>query len=151
MTIISFVSLPLGLSILTFYKWIYYWTALIRKNSLKVYIKKERLYMIARITTASNTNAILNSIFCICLFLSSMSFLFGIFMLQTKTLIFDKESQIWMGFFQICLWIIFIVMYFSILSLGQPAFFLKNGTKVYWDLVVSIGTVFFWNFLIIMI
>lgn len=117
MTILSFSSIPLILTIFAFYKWLYYYISGIRKKQPESLYKKERLYMIAKITGGANTNATMNSIFCICLFLSSMSFVFGIFMLQTKNLLFNEESQVWMGFVQICLCVIFIVIYFSILSL----------------------------------
>lgn len=119
MTMISFIFIPITLTVFSFYKCLYYCASLIRQRKPESLYQKERLYMIAKITAGANTDTTMNSIFCICLFLSSMSFLFGVFMLQTKNLLFDEVSQKWMGFMQICLCTIFIVIYFSILSLQQ--------------------------------
>lgn len=119
MILVSLICIPLVLSIVAFYKWFYYYSALIRQKQPTYLYRKERFYLIANITSKANTNATMNSIFCLCLFFSSMSFLFGTFMLQAKNIFFDERQQAWMGFLQICLCIIFIVLYFSILSLQQ--------------------------------
>lgn len=119
MIIISFIFIPLSFAIFAFYKWFSQYVSLMRQKQPECLFMKERLYMIAKVTSVGNTNSTLNSIFCMCLFLSAMSFIFGTFMLQTKVLLLDNKTQSWMGFLQICLCIIFIVIYFSILSLQQ--------------------------------
>ena len=48
-----------------------------------------------------------------------MAFVFGVFMFKEEIVLFDTASQQWMGFLQISMSVIFIVIYFSILSLQQ--------------------------------
>lgn len=115
---ISFLSIPSTLAIFAFYKWLYEYLARIRQQSEELYYKN-RLYIIAQITSEIKTNAIMNSIFCMCLLLSISSFVTGIFMLQSEIKIFATKSQQWMGILQVSLCMIFIILYFSILSLLQ--------------------------------
>lgn len=117
--LLSLAFLPLSLAIVSFYKWLYNHLSLKRDKLPNMLFQKERLYLIAKMTCAKNSNATLNAIFCLCLFLSSISFGFGTFMLQSDGLIFNSNIQIWMGFLQIILCIIFIVIYFSIISIRQ--------------------------------
>lgn len=117
--IISFIALPLLLTIFAFYKWMFLYFSMKRqKQSLSLY-QKDCLYLMAQITSETKTSTIMNSIFCVCLFFSAMSFMFGVLMLQSEFIFFDTDSQRWMGFLQISLCIIFIVIYFSVLSLQQ--------------------------------
>lgn len=83
--------------------------------------------LIAQMTTAS---AVMSGVFCICLIFSAMSFVFGTLMLQQEVSIFDVEIQRWMGFLQISLCIIFVVIYFSILSLQQIIEFKQRAKDV---------------------
>lgn len=75
--------------------------------------------MIGQITSSFKTSAIINIILCICLLFSAMSFFCGVIMLQPSVNLFDMDSQQWMGVLQISLCLIFIVIYFSVLSLQQ--------------------------------
>lgn len=61
----------------------------------------------------------MSTIFCICLLFSATAFVFGRLLLNTELKIFDFENRQWMGFLQISLCIIFITIYYSILSLKQ--------------------------------
>lgn len=61
----------------------------------------------------------MNGVLCTCLLFSTISFVVGIIMLQSVIEIFKVESQRWMGVLQISLSIIFILIYFSILSFQQ--------------------------------
>lgn len=113
---ISLISLPLLLAVFTFYKWLYQFLAVKRQTESNSLYQNDRLYMIAQMATES---AVMSGIFCICLIFSATSFVFGTLMLQPGVAIFDDKTQQWMGFLQINLCIIFIVIYFSILSLQQ--------------------------------
>ena len=116
---ISFIALPLLLTIFAFYKWMFLYYAMKRqKQSLSLY-QNDCLYLMAQITSETKTSTIMNSIFCVCLLFSAMSFMFGALMLQSEFIFFDTDSQRWMGFLQISLCIIFIIIYFSVLSLQQ--------------------------------
>lgn len=116
---ISFIALPLLLTIFAFYKWMFLYFAMKRqKQSLSLY-QKDCLYIMAQITSETKTSTIMNSIYCACLFFSAMSFMFGVLMLQSEFKFFDSDSQQWMGFLQISLCIIFTIIYFSVLSLQQ--------------------------------
>lgn len=117
--IISIIILPLILAVFAFYKWLYQFFAVLRQRQSETLYQKNRLYMIAQMTSETKTNAVMNSVFCMCLIFSVISFIFGVMMLQPEIKVFDAKSQQWMGFLQINLCIIFIVIYFSILSLQQ--------------------------------
>ncbi len=117
--IISIISVPMLISIFAFYKWLFQYFAAKRQEQPNYLYQKNRLYMIAQITSGLKTNAIMNSIFSVCLIFSAMAYIFGMFMLQPDLTIFHAEEQNWMGFLQICLCIIFLVIYFSIISLQQ--------------------------------
>lgn len=115
--IISIISLPLLLVVFSFYKFLYQFWAVKRRMKCESLYQHNRLYMIAQMTTSAS--AVMSGMFCICLIFSAMSFVFGVLMFQPEVAIFNFESQQWMGFLQISLCIVFIVIYFSILSLQQ--------------------------------
>lgn len=114
--IISVICIPLFLSIYSFYNWLFHTLVTFRKKHNKNLYQKERLYFIGRITSAFRTNAILNTVFCCCLLLSAAAFITGVFMFKIPELFSDRRLQNWMGFLQICISVIFIVIFFSILS-----------------------------------
>lgn len=113
---ISIIALPLFSTVFTFYKWLFLFLAEKRQTESDFLYEHNRLYVIAQMTTES---VIMNGIFSICLIFSGTSFVFGTIMLQQEITIFDVETRQWMGFLQISLCIVFIVIYFSILSLQQ--------------------------------
>lgn len=116
---ISLVTLPLLLSIFTFYQWFYrLLTSKRQKRTVSLY-QRDSLYLIAQITSGARNSAVMSGIFCMCLIFSLMCFVFGILLLSPEFVLYDMKSQRWMGVIQICLCIIFIVIYFSILSLQQ--------------------------------
>ena len=116
---ISVISVPLLCLIFAFYKYILGYLYAMRTEQRSFLYHNNRLYMIAQITAGLKTNAVFNGVFCICLLFSAASFFFGAIMFQPSVKIFDTDKQQWMGFVQISLCIIFIVIYFSILSLQQ--------------------------------
>lgn len=124
---ISIISVPLLLAVFTFYNWLYQFLAIKRQTESNSIYQNNRLYMIAQITTEST---VMSGIFCMCLIFSAMSFVFGTIMLQPEMTIFDAKSQQWMGFLQINLCIVFIVIYFSILSLQQIIEFKQRAKDI---------------------
>ena len=71
-------------------------------------------------TTGSGTGAGLCAVFGICLIFSAASFVFGMLLIGWEIPVFRQEDGWkWMGVLQIGICIIFMVVYFSILSLSQ--------------------------------
>lgn len=126
--ITSIIVLPLTFAVFAFYKWLFQFLAEKRVNQSETLYRKNRLYIVAKLT--SEGSAIMNSVFCLCLIFSMISFIFGVIMLQPGIEIFDVKNQQWMGFLQISLCIIFTVIYFSILSLQQIIEF-KQAAKAF--------------------
>ncbi len=116
---ISLLSLPMLLCVYGFYKWLYAFMISLRLSQRDALYQGSKLYTIAEMTTGSATGANINTVFCICLIFSALSFVFGILLLQPDFHIFEQTRQQWMGFLQINICIIFMVIYFSILSLLQ--------------------------------
>lgn len=117
--IISIIVIPLLGSIFIFYKWLFGYLYAIRQEKPNFLYHKNRLYMIGQITSSLKTSAVINITLCICLLFSAMSFFCGVIMLHPGTDLFNIDSQQWMGVLQISLCLIFIVIYFSVLSLQQ--------------------------------
>ncbi len=116
---VSVAAIPLLISIFAFYKWAYGCLyAQRRMKSVRIY-QKDRLYIMANVTSNFKTAAIVNAVFCICLFFSGGSFVTGMLMLQPEFQLFDTAMRRWMGTSQIGICIVFLVIYFSILSLQQ--------------------------------
>lgn len=117
--IISIVAAPLLCFIFSFYQCIFGILRAARQKREVLLYGRNRLYMIAQLTSDFKTGAVMNAVLCICLLFSAMSFFFGTMMLWSGAYIFDIENQNWMGFLQISLSVIFFVIYFSVLSLQQ--------------------------------
>lgn len=116
---VSVAAIPLLISVFAFYKWVFsYLYAYRRMKSVRIY-QKDRLYITANVTSNFKSAAMVNAIFCICLLFSGCSFVTGILMLQPEFQLFDAAIQQWMGISQISICIVFLVIYFSILSLQQ--------------------------------
>lgn len=117
--VISVVAIPLLMSVFAFYKWLLgYLYAHRRMKSVNMY-QKNRLYIMANVTSNFKTSAIVNSVFCMCFLFSALSFITGMLMLQPEFQFFDIDQQQWMGASQISICIVFSIIYFSILSLQQ--------------------------------
>lgn len=117
--ILSVIAIPLLSSVFVFYKWLFGYFYAIRQEQPGFLYHKNRLYMIGQITSSLKTSAVINIILCVCLLFSAMSFFCGAIMLQPGMNLFDTNSQQWMGVLQISLCLIFLVIYFSVLSLLQ--------------------------------
>ena len=73
----------------------------------------------ANVTSNFKTAAMGNAVFCICFLFSGGSFVTGMLILQPEFQLFDTAVRQWMGTSQISICIVFLVIYFSILSLQQ--------------------------------
>ena len=116
---VSFISLPMLLCVFSFYKWLYALVSFLRLSQADTLYQGNRLYRIAQMTTGSKTNANMNTIFCVCIIFSAASFVYGTLLLNPNIQIFEKIEQQWMGFLQISICLIFMIIYFSIISLLQ--------------------------------
>ncbi|MDE6389239.1 MAG: FtsX-like permease family protein [Lachnospiraceae bacterium] len=116
---ISLISLPMLICVFSFYRWLYAFIASLRLSQADALYQGNRLYQIAEMTSGSKTSANVNTIFCICFIFSAAAFVFGTFLLNPNIFIFEKTQQQWMGFLQISICIIFMIIYFSVLSLLQ--------------------------------
>lgn len=117
--LLSFLSVPVLGSIFVFYRWIYAYFFNKRLACSEELCQGTRLYRIAEMTTDAYTSAGINFIFCTCLLCSAASFVFGVLLLNPNISVFSSDSQQWMGVLQINLCIIFLVIYFFILSTLQ--------------------------------
>ena len=116
---VSVTAIPLLISVFAFYKWVFgYLYAYRRMKSVKIY-QKDRLYITANVTSDFKTSAMVNTVFCICFLFSGCSFVTGILILQPEFQLFDTAMRQWMGTSQISICIVFLTIYFSILSLHQ--------------------------------
>ncbi|NBH84211.1 FtsX-like permease family protein [bacterium C-53] len=116
---VSVVAIPLIVSVFAFYRWVFgYLYAYRRMKPVQIY-QKDRLYITANITSNFKTAATVNAVFCICFLFSGCSFVTGMLMLQPEFQLFDTVMRQWMGASQISICIVFLVIYFSILSLQQ--------------------------------
>lgn len=116
---ISVIAVPVLCLIFAFYQGIYGYFYAKRQVQPESLYKGNRLYMLAQMTSDPQTNAWMNGIFCVCLCFAAAAFLMGTIMLQADIKFFHAEGQQWMGFLQISICIIFLVIYFSILALQQ--------------------------------
>lgn len=116
---VSLVALPMLVCVFSFYRWLYASIASLRLSQADDLYQGHRLYQLAEMTSGSKTCANINAIFCICFIFSAAAFVFGAFLLSPDIYIFEKTRQQWMGFLQISICIIFMIIYFSALSLLQ--------------------------------
>ncbi len=115
---VSVVSVPVLLCVYSFYKWLYAFFVSLRLSQADGLYRGSRLYRIAAMTAESGTGADMNAVFCVCLIFSAGSFVFGRILMHPAVRIFDQAQQ-WMGFLQTGICVIFMVIYFSMLSLLQ--------------------------------
>lgn len=127
---ISIISIPIVGCVLAFYKWLYAVLSSIRIKAPASLYEGNRLYWIAEMTSGSKTSAALNSIFSLCLLSAASSFLFGAILLRGDIRVFTETAQKWMAFLQMSICIIFMVIYFSILSLLQIVEWRRQGKDI---------------------
>lgn len=119
MPLLSLISLPLLVLVFSFYQMILCFLDAYRRNDGSALLKGDRLYFSAQILAGGRRSALINSLMCLCLLFSLMAFLFGMVMLTSGAAVMAPDSQQWMGFSQVCISIIFIIIYFSILSFQE--------------------------------
>lgn len=117
--LISTAAVPLIISVFSFYQWSLGFLYERRKTQAIDLYQKDRLYLTAGITSNVRTAAVTNAVFCMCFLFSAGAFLTGMLMLQPEIRLFPTAIQQWMGGLQIGIYIVFTVIYFSILSLHQ--------------------------------
>lgn len=123
--IISFIAVPMLLSIFFFYKWLFQLLAQLRRRMSASLFHGDRLYITAAVTSGNRTGPVMNGIFSMCLTFSAMTFIAGAYMLSSglesdiRMEPDTRANQLWMGFLQISMCVIFLVIYFSMLSLQQ--------------------------------
>lgn len=117
---VSIIAIPMILCVFSFYQWVYALLASVRLSQGEVLYRGNWLYRIGEMTTGSGTGAGLCAVFGICLIFSAASFVFGMLLIGWDIPVFRQEDGWkWMGVLQIGICIIFMVVYFSILSLSQ--------------------------------
>ena len=116
---VSLISLPMLVCVFSFYRWLYAFIAHLRLSQADALYQGNRLYQIAEMTSSGETSANVNTIFCICFIFSAAAFAFGAFLLNPNIYIFEQTKQLWMGFLQVSICIIFLIIYFSVFSLLQ--------------------------------
>ncbi len=115
----SVVAIPLLLSVFAFYRWAFGCLyAYRRMKSVRIY-QKDQLYITANVTSNLKTTVMVHAVFCICFLFCECSFVTGMLLLQPEFQLFDTAMRQWMGISQISICIVFLVIYFSILSLQQ--------------------------------
>lgn len=117
--LLSLLAVPMLCSVFVFYKWVYAYYSAKRAACTEELYQGTRLYRIAEMTSNARASAVLNFIFCCCLLFSAAAFVFGVLLLNPGIFIFLSSSQQWMGVLQISICIIFMVIFFSVLSLLQ--------------------------------
>lgn len=128
--LISFAAVPLLLSVFAFYQWIPRVLYALRKKQAAGLYQKDRLYITAAMTSNLQTTSITNAVFSICFLFSAASFMTGLLMLQPEIRLFDRRLQQWMGILQMGIYIVFTVIYFSILSLHQLIELKQNAMNI---------------------
>ena len=116
---VSLISLPMLVCVFSFNRWLYAFIVSLRLSQTDSLYRGNWLYQIAEMTSGSKTSVNVNTIFCICFIFSAAAFVFGTLLLSPDIYIFEKKQQQWMGFLQISICVIFMIIYFSVLSLLQ--------------------------------
>lgn len=123
---ISVISIPILCCVFAFYRWLYALISLMRLKKSDKLFRNNLLYLVGEITTGAKMNSTVNAVFCICLLFSAASFVVGLFMLDQNICWGESQQQVWMGFLQLSISVIFIVIYFFILSFIQMTEFKKQ-------------------------
>ena len=134
MIAIAFIAVPLLISIYAFYQYLAAAASGLRRDIL---LEKDRLLTLAEFTASSNNGIILNAVFCACLIFAFTAFCFGTLLFTEGLVIYDPQPQRWMGFLQINIGLIFLVLYFSMLSLTQILKLRRQKRSL--DILCSLG------------
>lgn len=116
---IGWIALPMIVCIIAFYQSLYAYFSHLRSAGKLGQIQGNRLLWLAELTTGAKTSANLNALLCVCLVFAASAFGFGLLLLDSGANLFERSMQTYMGFMQISLCLIFLILYFSMLSLLQ--------------------------------
>ncbi len=112
----NIIIFPLVLGIWAFYKAAFHllaWIRLYRKSSL---YQGNRLYLAAQFLSKITSNIMLNTTLSVCLLFSFLTFSAGFIVPNIPDEMFGGGMGLWLSFAEICLCVVFICIYFSILS-----------------------------------
>lgn len=113
------VVFSLVLGIWAFYQSVYHALSRVRQAHRSALYRGDRLYIAAQQLSKVASNITLNTVLCICLVLSALTFSVGTVLPRVPGAMLDREMGAWMSFAEICLSVVFIVIYFSILAVRQ--------------------------------
>lgn len=113
------IILSLVLGIWAFYKAAFHWLVWLRINRRSTLYQGSRLYLVTQMLSKITSNILLNTVLSVCLLFSVMTFSVGLIMPNVPGDLFSEEIGIWMSFAEICMCIVFIAIYFSILAVRQ--------------------------------
>lgn len=116
---VSLVVIPMLVGVFAFYKWLYAFAAFLRLSQAGLLYRGVRLYQMSEMTKNGKTNAGIHTIFSICLIFSAVSFMFGAVLIHPDIHVFERDEQQWMGLLQIGICVVFLTIYFFMLSLSQ--------------------------------
>jgi hypothetical protein len=116
---INTVSFSLIAGTWAFYKAAFHLLAWLRASRRNELYRGNRLYLAGQLLSKISSNVTLNTVLSVCLLFSGMTFSAGFIMPNIPGDLFVQEIRIWMSFAEICLCIVFITIYFSILAVRQ--------------------------------
>lgn len=113
----SLISIPVVVMIYAFYHVCFGQLMILReRHDVKLY-QNDRLYISSLLLSKGRTNIRLYFILSFCLLCSFISFFLASFLIQYPKLILSGNQQAWMVFIQYAISLIFIVLFFSVLSI----------------------------------
>lgn len=113
------IILSLVFGIWAFYKAAFQWLVWLRINRRSALYQGNQLYFVTQLLSKITSNILLNTVLSICLLFSAITFSVGLIMPSIPRDMFSKQTGMWMSFAEICMCIVFIAIYFSILAVRQ--------------------------------
>lgn len=115
---IDLISVPFILSIMSFYRLILEIFDKLRSRHDIIFYKNDRLFITAQLLTKRKVNAILFSVTALCLIVSILANITSL-VFEKADILFYKEDKVWMILAQRLISVVFLVIFFSILSIRQ--------------------------------
>lgn len=130
--LVGLMSLPLLALAFSFYRALYALLDSCRRAGVRALYRGNRLYLTAQLLSGGTQSALLDGVLCLCLLFAAGAFLFGGVMLSQALEVMERETQQWMGFLQLCVCVICLVVYFAVLSLRQAVDIqrFRRGVKI---------------------
>ena len=117
--LVGLVSLPALALVFCFYRALYALLSGYRRRGGRLLLRGDRLFLASQLLSGGAQSALLDSVLCLCLLLAAAAFLCGGAMLSRDWPGMDPDLAHWMGFLQAAICVIFLVIYFAVLSLRQ--------------------------------